>query len=83
MKFFQLSLPLALLPLFPVSAAFKCVLTASSVTYDLTSLGGLHTANSETDTPPTRSAARVRVDLCGRGVGAEDDVEDEDQVRAI
>lgn len=81
MRLHALPLPLALLPLLPLSSAFKCLLTASDITYDITPLGTLRTTDSETDTPPTRSAARVRMDLCGEGVGLEDDTEDEDQVR--
>lgn len=74
------ALPLLPLGLLPLSSAFKCLLTASDITYDISPLGNLRTTDSETDTPPTRSAARVRMDLCGKGVGQEDGVEDEDQV---
>lgn len=76
----NLLLPLALTAFLPSTSAFKCLLTASSITYDLNPLGDLRTANSETDTPPTKSAARLRMDLCGKGVGSEDEIDDEDQV---
>lgn len=52
----------------------------SDIPYDLSPLGGLRTAESETPTPPTRSAARIRMDMCGNGVGEEEGVEGEDQV---
>lgn len=68
------------LPFFTLATAFDCKFTASGVNYDLSPLGGLRTASSRTETPPTQNEARVRLELCGDGVGKEDGLEDEDQV---
>ena len=71
---------LRLLPLLSLAAAFECAFTANGVSYDLKPLGGVRSASSRTDTPPTQSEARLRMDLCGDGVGREDGLADEDQV---
>ena len=73
---------LRLLPLLSLAAAFECAFTANGVSYDLTPLGGVRSASSRTDTPPTQSEARLRMDLCGDGVGREDGLADEDQVHS-
>jgi hypothetical protein len=72
---------LRLLPLLSLAAAFECSFTANGVSYDLNPLGNVRTASSRTDTPPTQSEARLRMALCGDGVGREDGLADEDQVR--
>ncbi len=83
-------LALLLLTLFPgPTLAFDCrpTLPASSgrakQAFDLTPLDGLRSAHKETDTPPTRSRATVRMRLCGEeGVGRDEQLADEDQVRS-
>jgi hypothetical protein len=61
-----------------VTHAFDCALTASSISYDLTSLSGLHTASITTETPPTSNEAKVYFNLCGN-IG-DDEAEDQDKV---
>ncbi|GMK57085.1 hypothetical protein CspeluHIS016_0309250 [Cutaneotrichosporon spelunceum] len=71
---------LTLLPLaYPVVAvAWTCDAIPSAGNLDLSSLGGAKEAKKETETPPTRNTARVRLDLCGK-LSKEDGVQDEDQ----
>ncbi|KAL7424398.1 type II membrane protein [Cryptotrichosporon argae] len=72
--------PLALLIPPALAHAFSCAVSTGPVTYDLDPLRGLRRASRESSTPPTRSEARVLLDLCAEGgVGREDGVSDEDQ----
>ncbi|BEI84273.1 hypothetical protein CcaverHIS002_0408770 [Cutaneotrichosporon cavernicola] len=68
-------LPLAFIPL---AAAWSCDAIPSTGDLDLSSLGGVKVATKETETPPTKNTARVRIDLCGK-LSKEDGVKDEDQ----
>ena len=44
--------------------SFSCSVSTQNITYDLSPLTGLRTANRRTPTPPTTSEAIVRMDLC-------------------
>jgi hypothetical protein len=82
---FPLSLNLAILTLsltsfVPANAQFQCKTTLSSTSYDLTALAGVKEISKQTETPPTISEARVRLELCGDGLELGDGAE-EDQVR--
>lgn len=61
--------------------AFSCKQTINGKDYDLGPLGGLREVSKESDTPPTKTIARVRMDLCSEdGVSKEDGVDEKDQV---
>lgn len=52
----------------------------SSRHFDLTALDGVRSSIKETDTPPTKSEAKVKMSLCGDdGIGNDDTLAEEDQ----
>jgi hypothetical protein len=60
---------------------FSCKQTVDGKDYDLGPLGGLREVSKESDTPPSKTIARVRMDLCSEdGVQKEDGVDEKDQV---
>ncbi len=87
----SLTLLLSLLSTTLAATSFDCKLTIpsgdrskSSQYFDLTTLEGLRSALKETDTPPTKSEAKVTMALCGDdGIGSDDALSEEDQVSGM
>lgn len=71
---------LALALLAPSVVAWSCAeVPTDKGTLDLSGLKGVKVATRETETPPTKNTARVRLDICDV-LPKEDGVKDEDQV---
>jgi hypothetical protein len=64
--------------------SFSCNPTVGGKTYDLAPLAGVREVSKESDTPPTKTVARVRMELCaGDGLKKDDGVDERDQVRSV
>jgi hypothetical protein len=82
------ALPVLLLATLSTVSAFDCKLTLPSLdrskpdeVFDLNPLSGQRSASKETDTPPTKNEAVVKMQLCGDdGVEKDDKLSEEDQV---
>jgi len=73
----------------PVALGYECrqFLTVprkknKEIHFDLTPLGGERTSSKETNTPPSRNEAQVKMNLCGDDtIPKNPSLSDEDQVR--
>lgn len=64
----------------------SCTFKLSSNDYDLSALSSLRLVESVVQTPPTETIDRIRMVLCGgeeAGLGREEGVDDQDQVRSF